>query len=118
MTHLDQLGSQSHLSTLAVFFTVTDCGSMLVAAGLSERDTDKLNVRTHGTDDIYDIAVGYNPSNPEQSARTLKNNWSAYNKDNQKKKPELARVENAESFAASATEFWFQSKCGWDTIEQ
>ena len=78
--------------------TVTDCSFIVVAAGLSERDTDKLNVRTHGTEDTYDIAVGYTPSSPEQSARTLKNKWTVYNKDNQKKKPELARVENAESF--------------------
>ncbi|SLM34209.1 Metallopeptidase, catalytic domain [Lasallia pustulata] len=94
MTHLDQLG---------------------VAAGLSERDTNDPNIKSHGTDDIYAIAKGYDPTSPERSARKLKDNWTKYNGDH-KNKPELERVENAEGYAASATEFWFQSKCGFTDI--
>lgn len=62
------------------------------------------------------IATGYDKANPNRAARKLKTNWDAYNNDNSKKKPEIERVENAESYAAAATEFWFQSKCNWDSI--
>lgn len=88
-----------------------------MAAGLSERDTTDPNIKTHGTDDIYAIAQGYDPTSPERSARKLKDNWTKYNQDNKNKKPELERVENAEGYAASATEFWFQSRCGFDDVQ-
>ena len=71
---------------------------------------------THGTEDIYQIAKGYDPGSPEKSSRKLKDNWMKYDKDNKNNKPELQRTENAESYAAAATEFWFQSHCGWDEI--
>lgn len=115
MTHLDQLGGQLyslHLSPLSLNWRVSDT----VAAGLNERDTTDPNIKTHGTDDIYMIANGYDPTSPERSARKLKNDWATYNNDNSKPKPVLERVENAEGYAASATEFWFQSKCGWTEI--
>ena len=88
-----------------------------MAAGLSEHDTTDENIKTHGTDDIYAIANGYDVTSPERSARKLKDNWTKYNQDNKIEKPELERVENAEGYAASATEFWFQSRCGWDEIK-
>ena len=88
-----------------------------MVAALSERDTLEPGVSSHGSDDIYAIAGGYNPRSPEQSARTLKDNWTKYSKDNSNTKPVLRRIENAESYAASATEFWFHSNCGWDNIE-
>ena len=93
MTHLNQLG---------------------VEAGLFP--DNKGAGDTHGTEDIYQIAKGYDPASPERSARKLKDNWVKYNND-KKKKPELQRTENAESYAAAATEFFFQSKCGWPEIQ-
>lgn len=91
---------------------------MVVAAGLEERDTADEDISSHGTDDIYDIADGYAGLGPERSARRLSVNWNKYDQDNKNPKPEVKRVENAESYAASATEFWFQSKCGWNTIQE
>ena len=96
---------------------VTDFFVHLEAAGLSLRDTEDENVQTHGTDDIYAIANGFDAINPAHAARQLKDDWATYNNDNEKEKPVLQRIENAEGFAASATEFYFQSKCGWDVIE-
>ena len=93
MTHLNQLG---------------------VEAGLFP--DNKGADDTHGTEDIYQIAQGYDRGSPEKSSRKLKDNWVKYDKDNKNKKPELQRTENAESYAAAATEFWFQSRCGWDAI--
>ena len=72
----------------------------------------------HGTEDIYQIAQGYDLGSPEKSARRLKNNWVKYNNDNKNQEPELQRTENAESYAAAATEFFFQSSCGWDEISE
>lgn len=71
--------------------------------------------KSHGTDDIYNIAEGYNRRKLQQASRMLKENWAKYNKDG-KKKPELERVENAESYAATATEFWFQKQCELNDI--
>lgn len=93
MTHLDQLG---------------------VEAGLFPDGNGASN--THGTEDIYQIAEGYNRGNPEKSARQLKDEWVKYGNDNKNKKPQLLRTENAESYAAAATEFYFQKYCGWDEI--
>ena len=115
MTHLDQLGGQ-YSPAPSKPSALTHSIPSVVAAGLSERETTDKNIKTHGTDDIYGIAKGYDATGPERSARKLKDNWAKYNKD-KKNKPELERVENAEGYAASATEFWFQSRCGWDTIQ-
>ena len=93
MTHLNQLG---------------------VEAGLFPDNNGAED--THGTEDIYQIAGGYDPASPEKSARKLKDNWVKYDADNNQKKPEILRTENAESYAAAATEFWFQQQCGWDNI--
>ena len=93
MTHLDQLGVQ---------------------AGLFP--DNKAEGDTHGTEDIYQIANGYDPASPEKSARQLKNNWVKYDGDNSLKKPEILRTENAESYAAAATEFFMQKNCGWDEV--
>lgn len=93
---------------------MTHLNQMGVEAGLfpDKKGADD----THGTEDIYEIAKGYDSGSPEKSSRKLKDNWVKDNKDNKKKKPELQRTENAESYAAAATEFWFQKQCGWDTI--
>ncbi|KAI4267640.1 MAG: hypothetical protein LQ337_008258 [Flavoplaca oasis] len=94
MTHLNQLG---------------------VEAGLFP--DNKGDDDTHGTEDIYQIdPSGYDPGSPEKSGRKLKDNWVKYNDDNKNKKPELQRIENAESYAAAATEFYFQKHCKWDEI--
>ncbi len=96
---------------------ITDYVSSPDAAGLSERDTTDENIKTHGTDDIYAIASGYDVTIPERSSRKLKDNRTKFNNDNSNNKPELERVENAEGYAASATEFWFQLQCGWTEIQ-
>lgn len=87
MTHLDQMGVQ---------------------AGLFPDNNGADD--THGTEDIYQIASGYDAGNPEGSARKLRDNWAAG------KEPELKRIENAEGYAAAATAFYFQKWCGWDDI--
>ncbi len=71
---------------------------------------------SHATDDIYAFDTGYDPSSPERSSRKLKDNWTAYDNDNNKPQPPLQRVENAEGYAAAATEFYFQQVCGWSEI--
>lgn len=93
MTHLNQLG---------------------IEAGLFPDNT--ANDATHGTEDIYQIAPGYDQGSPEKSSRKLRDDWAQYDGDNSKPKPEIQRTENAESYAAAATEFFFQMRCGWDTI--
>lgn len=96
MTHLNQLG---------------------VEAGLFP--DNKAEGDTHGTEDIYQIAEGYDRGSPEKSARKLKDNWVKHDrKDSGAKKPELLRTENAEGYAAAATEFWMQSWCGFDDISE
>ena len=92
--------------------------SLSKAIGLSQRDTADPSIKIYGTDDIYAIAKGYNPSSPERSARKLKTNWAAKNKGPNKKKPELERVEKEEGYVATATEFWMQVNCGFDDIEE
>ncbi|KAM0794074.1 hypothetical protein BDR22DRAFT_877048 [Usnea florida] len=95
MTHLDQLGK---------------------VAGLSEQQEG--GITTHGTNDIYAIDEYYNIGDPDKGSRKLKDIWALYESNSkQVPKPPLQRVENAESYAASATEFWFQSMCGWPTIQ-
>ena len=94
MTHLNQLG---------------------VEAGLFPDNNGDDG--THGTEDIYQInEPDYDPGSPEKSGRKLKVNWVKYNDDNKNKRPELQRLENAENYAAAATEFYFQMRCGWDEI--
>ena len=96
MTHLDQLGKQAALFP-------------------DYKGADD----THGIEEIYQIAKGYDTGSPEKSSRKLKENWVKYDMNNRKnKKPELQRTENAESYAAAATEFWFQSKCGRSKIKE
>jgi len=72
--------------------------------------------QSHGTDDIYEINTGSDRTSPERSGRKLKDSWTAYNKGNKKSKPSIQRVENAEGYAAAATEFYFQQVCGWSEI--
>lgn len=96
---------------------VTDHHLSLEVAGLPEQ-TDG-SIQTQGTDDVYDIAPNqYKPGDQEKASRKLKDNWAFYDFNNKQfPEPPLQRVENAESYAAAATEFYFQSKCGWPTIQ-
>lgn len=94
MTHLNQLGLQAGLFS-------------------DKNGADD----THGTEDIYAIADGYNRGSPEKSARKLMANWIKFDNGNGNgNKPEIKQVENAESYAAAATEFYFQKYCGWDEV--
>jgi hypothetical protein len=75
---------------------------------------------SHGTEDVYETDdpnyKKYDRSSPARAARELYENWAKAEKDDKKPKPILKRVENAESYAASATEFLFMQRCGFDTI--
>jgi hypothetical protein len=89
--------------------------------GLSERPADRDEPdgeKSHGTEDVYELEdpnwKNYDTQSPARSARRLKENWEKAAKG---KEPILKRVENAESYAASATEFYFMQKCKFDTIE-
>ncbi|KAL9098022.1 MAG: hypothetical protein Q9163_006230 [Psora crenata] len=93
---------------------MTHLNQMGVEAGLFPDSNGEDD--THGTYDIYEKDDGYDKGSPEKSARKLKANWDAYDKDNSKPKPSYQRIENAESYAAAATEFYFQNHCGWDEI--
>ncbi|KAI0470531.1 hypothetical protein GGR56DRAFT_668041 [Xylariaceae sp. FL0804] len=101
MTHLDIVGSQ---------------------AGLSLRQDPASKINTHGTVDVYVEGAEsdmkhYDNMEPWQAARELKRLWDAYNADNTKYKPTTPTVENADSYAAAALEFYFLSTCEWTVIE-
>ncbi|KAI1822079.1 hypothetical protein F4861DRAFT_516337 [Xylaria intraflava] len=72
--------------------------------------------QTHGTDDIYSKR-GYS-ADPETAARQLHANWkkATEKKLPKNKQPPFAETLNADSYAASATEWWFMSMCGFDSI--
>ena len=95
---------------------ITNYRLSLEAAGLrEEQDGD---ITTHGTNDVYAIDKIYNIGEPDRASRKLKDNWAFYDFNNKQfPEPPLQRVQNAESYAAAATEFYFQSMCGWPTIQ-
>lgn len=91
------------------------------AAGLSQRPVNRdapNGDKSHGTEDVYELGDlnwnNYDRSSPARSARQLKENWDKAEND---KVPILKRVENAMSYAASATEFIFMQRCDFDTID-
>lgn len=101
MTHLDLVGDK---------------------AGLSNRDDPYGGgFQSHGTVDVYTLGSDadkamYKNMEPWQAGRKLHQLWNAYNADNSQYKPTTPVVENAESYAAAALEFYFLSACKWDVI--
>lgn len=73
--------------------------------------------QTQGTDDIY-TQRGY-PSDPVAAARKLHADWDNVKKKNlpQNQWPPYVEKLNAESYAASVTEWWFMSQCDLDQIQ-
>jgi hypothetical protein len=71
---------------------------------------------TQGTEDIY-TEKGYS-SDPESAARQLHTNWVNVIDKNlpESQWPPYVEKLNAESYAASATEWWFMSQCNFDSI--
>ena len=71
---------------------------------------------TQGTEDIY-TQKGYS-SDPQAAARQLHVNWVNVIDKNlpEDQWPPYVEKLNAESYAASVTEWWFMSKCNFDSI--
>lgn len=131
MTHLDEVGSKRSIPSLPpacspslTFKLTSPRSSPIELVQLSERPLDRdlpQDGSSHGTEDVYEITDPnyrkYDTTSPARAARELYENWAKAEKDDKKPKPILARVENAESYAASATEFLFMQQCGADTID-
>lgn len=73
---------------------------------------------TQGTEDIYGTK-GYS-LDPQAAARQLHVNWEKILNTNptppKDQWPPYVEKLNAESYAASVTEWWFMSKCNFDSI--
>ncbi|KAI0405282.1 hypothetical protein F4802DRAFT_597409 [Xylaria palmicola] len=105
---------------LTVFHEMTHLHVVGQQAGLTARP-DPDGYDSSGTVDVYikggdDDRAMYDGLEPWQAARKLRQLWSAYDGDNNKYKPTTPDVENAESYAAAALEFYFLNGCKWDVI--
>lgn len=75
-----------------------------------------------GTVDVYaegstDDQKHYRRMEPWQAARELHRLWTAHNADETNYRPTTPEIENAESYAAAALEFYFLHHCKWDVID-
>ncbi|KAI1213932.1 uncharacterized protein F4807DRAFT_456477 [Annulohypoxylon truncatum] len=87
-----------------------------IRAGFTRRPVEGQPFSSAGTEDIYE-ASGYT-DNPPTAARQLHDNWvKALRKNPPKDPPPYPETLNAESYAASVTEWWFMTKCELDDIE-
>ncbi|KAK8057100.1 hypothetical protein PG996_011037 [Apiospora saccharicola] len=105
---------------LTLFHELTHLHTVGQRAGLSERP-DPEGFDSAGTVDVYvqgsdDDRKHYEKLEPWQAARKLHQLWEEHNGDESKYKPMTPTVENAESYAAAALEFYFLKNCGWDAI--
>ncbi|KAI1172026.1 hypothetical protein F4777DRAFT_23139 [Nemania sp. FL0916] len=106
---------------LTVFHEMTHLHVVGQQAGLSSRpDPDGFN--SAGTVDVYvqgddDDKKHYKNMDPWKAARTLRTLWKANEDDSKNYKPTTKTIENAESYAAAALEFYFLNVCMWDVIE-
>ncbi|CAJ2514252.1 Uu.00g023710.m01.CDS01 [Anthostomella pinea] len=96
LTHLNEAGNRAGLA--------------------SNPDGGNTGGQTQGTADIYGTN-GYSVD-PETAARQLHTNWKNVIDNNlpQDQWPSYVEKLNAESYAASATEWWFMSTCAFDSI--
>jgi hypothetical protein len=99
MTHLHIVGSRAGLSVRPDPDGFDSCGTVDVYIKGSDEDRNR-----------------YKNMDPWQAAREVHRLWETYNGDNSAYKPTTATIENAESYAAAALEFYFLSKCEWDVI--
>lgn len=78
-----------------------------------KQDTDKKyiyiysEIQSHGTDDVNGLSKVY-----QTAARQLKQLWD----DGKQPDRAITPVENAESLAAAATEWYFSDRCGFRDI--
>ncbi|KAF2854224.1 hypothetical protein T440DRAFT_388707 [Plenodomus tracheiphilus IPT5] len=105
---------------LTIFHEMTHLHDVGQRAGLTARP-DPDGYDSAGTVDVYikgsdDDRKHYDGKEPWQAARELKRLWDVYNGDNSQYKPTTPTVENAESYAAAALEFYFLRSCEWDVI--
>ncbi|KAI0842898.1 hypothetical protein F5Y06DRAFT_284266 [Hypoxylon sp. FL0890] len=84
-------------------------------AGLALHDDGEGGV-TRGTEDLY-IRGSYS-DDPPTAARELNEDWADViaNNEPENQWPPFATKLNAESYAASVTEWWFMSMCDFDSI--
>ncbi|KAK8109233.1 hypothetical protein PG984_015034 [Apiospora sp. TS-2023a] len=109
---------------LTLFHELTHLHTVGQRAGLSERpdsNPDGSIFLSAGTVDVYvqggDEDRGqYEGGEPWKAARRLRELWDDYDGDETRYKPTTPAVENAESYAAAALEFYFLRNCGWDAI--
>ncbi|KAI1390212.1 uncharacterized protein F4822DRAFT_443173 [Hypoxylon trugodes] len=84
-------------------------------AGLASHP-DGVGGQTKGTEDVY--GTGHYSTDPQTAARQLHTDWvnAIKAKKPQKDRPHVPSNLNAESYAASATEWWFMSQCNLNSI--
>ncbi|KAH3934788.1 hypothetical protein JI435_426210 [Parastagonospora nodorum SN15] len=105
---------------LTLFHEMTHMHMIGQSAGLTARP-DPDGYDSAGTVDIYvkggdDDRKKYKDKDPWQAARELKRLWDVYDGDDKAYKPTTPTIENAESYAAAALEFYFLGRCEWDVI--
>lgn len=107
---------------LTVLHEMTHLDKVGTLAGLSIRP-DPEGFSSAGTVDVYvqgndDDIAHYKNMQPWQAARELNRLWHVFNGDKSgtEYKPTTPVLENAESYAAAALEFYFLSGCKWDLI--
>ncbi|XDG07193.1 hypothetical protein ABKA04_006808 [Annulohypoxylon sp. FPYF3050] len=98
-----------------VIHELTHLDEAALRAGLTRRRIEGQSFTSAGTEDIY-TERGYS-SDPPTAARQLHKNWVDALKTNPPKNPPpYPEIVNAESYAASVTEWWFMSKCNLQEI--
>ncbi|KAK7909013.1 SGNH hydrolase [Apiospora marii] len=105
---------------LTLFHEMTHLHVVGQRAGLTARP-DPDGYDSSGTVDVYvkggdDDRKRYDGLEPWQAARKLRQLWADHSGDESKYEPTTPTVENAESYAAAALEFYFLKNCEWDVI--
>lgn len=105
---------------LTMFHEMTHLHTVGQRAGLTARpDPDGFD--SAGTVDVYIKGDDkdrdhYKNKEPWEAARELQRLWAEHSRDEANYKPTTPTVENAESYAAAALEFYFLHFCEWDVI--
>ncbi|KAI1169541.1 hypothetical protein F4777DRAFT_572759 [Nemania sp. FL0916] len=107
----DQKFGAFEVAGTTVLHELTHLHAAAVLAGLHNDDG-----MVEFTEDIYSEEGFY--SDPEAAARKLHNSWKQARDGSLPKNrwPPFEEKLNAESYAASATEWWFMSMCDFDSI--
>ncbi|KAI0895016.1 hypothetical protein F4806DRAFT_497718 [Annulohypoxylon nitens] len=103
------------VSGTTVIHEITHLDEAGLSAGLTRRRIEGQNFYSAGAEDIY-TERGYS-SDPPTAARQLHKNWiEALRTRPPRNPPPYPETVNAESYAASVTEWWFMSKCNLQEI--